>query len=104
MVAGHWWFFDGAKTRKLRIGFGTFRTSGLFHSPFSYEAICTPTKSFPFATFLVFENPPLGVIIDGVCQFARLIITDALETVLMLFRIEVIYSVFYAICIYRCCL
>ena len=79
----HWWFFDRAKIRKLRIGFGTFRTSSLLPFPFSYEPICTPTKSFPFATFLVFENPPLGVIIDGVCQFARLIITDALETVVV---------------------
>ena len=85
-------------------GIITFQIPVLFPSPFPYEPISTQTKGFPFTMFLIFKNVPFCVIIYCFGQFARLIITDALETVVMLFRIEVIYSVFYAICIYRCCL
>lgn len=68
-----------------------------FFSPFSYEPIGTPTKGFSFTSFLIFENSPFGIIIDFFCQFACLIIMDALKSVVILFSVESIYGIFHAI-------
>ena len=88
---------DGANVRKLRVSIGIFRISGLFSSPFSHEPICTPTKGFSFTVFLIFENAPFCVIIDCFGQFARLIIMDALKTVVILFRIKSVHCFFQTI-------